>query len=325
MYVFPQMIGISIITFILIRLLPGNPASIMAGGFATEETIKAIEVKLGLDQPLYMQYFIYVKNVFNGDLGTSWYTGNPVAQDLLQRVPATLELLLLALFFAFLIGVPLGLYAAFKKGGVADRIVKNYGLLAGSLPDFWFGLILIFIFYHLLGWLPAPMGRLDLAIMVPPRVTGFLLIDSLLNGNIPALKSTVQHLILPVATLTFVNMAAIVKMTRSTVEELMDSGFLYFGQACGWKIDRSRKVALKNALPPIITITAVLFSFLFSGAVLVETVFGWGGVGQYAVQSVINSDFAPIQAFVLVAAVLNLLVYLVVDLIHFAIDPRIRT
>ena len=325
LYLMPQLLGISIVTFVLIRLLPGNPANIMAGGFATAETIKSIEQKLGLDQPMYVQYFMYISRIFKGDFGDSWYTGQTVWADLLDRVPATLELLTLALFIAFVIGVPLGVYAAFRKGGFADRIVRSYAMMAGSLPDFWVSLIFIFFFYYLFSWVPAPMGRIDISLLTPERVTSFLLIDSVIAGDWQVFKSYVQHLILPVLTLAFVNMGAIVKMTQSTIDDLIESGFIRHANALGLKPSITRRIALKNALPPIITIVAVLFNFLFSGAVLVETIFGWGGIGQYAVQSIVNSDYAPIQAFVLVATVFSLFIYLVVDLIYFMIDPRIKT
>ncbi len=324
LFLIPQLLGISLIAFTLLRLLPGNPAHIIAGGFATEETIQRIEQQLGLDQPLPIQYWYYLRNVLHGDLGTSWYTSNPVIVDFAQRIPATLELVTLSLLVAVLLGIPLGVFSAANPKGGASRLVFFYSLLSGSLPDFWVGLILIFIFYFNLGVLPAPLGRLDLSIIPPTRITGMYLVDSLLTGNGRAFISSAQHLVLPVLTLAFVNMGAILKMTRSTMEELLRSDFVYYLRASGSRDSYVMRQTLRNALPPVITITAVLYGYLLSGAVLVEAVFGWGGLGQYAVQSIANSDFAPIQGFVLVTAVFTLFLYLIVDLLYFMLDPRTR-
>ncbi len=322
-FLVPQLFGISFISFMLIRLLPGNPANIIAGGFATQETIKRIEIKMGLDKPLLTQYIIYLKNVLQGDFGTSWYTSNPVLTDFAQRVPATLELVTLSLLIALLLGIPLGVFSAARKKGWANRLVFFYSLLSGSLPDFWVGLILIFFLYYILHFLPAPLGRIDIAVPPPARITGMYLVDSLLTKDWTAFASSAKHLLMPVATLVFVNMAAIIKMTRSSMEDVLQSDFVYYLRAAGSTDGYVRRKALRNALPPVITIIAVLYGYLISGAVLVETVFGWGGLGQYAVQSITNSDFAPIQGFVLVTAILTLVLYLVVDLFYFFLDPRI--
>lgn len=324
LFIFPQLLGISFVAFMLVRLLPGNPANIIAGGFATEETIQRIEQKMGFDKPLLTQYIIYLENVSKGDFGTSWYTSNPVVVDFSQRIPATLELVTLSLFIALIIGIPLGILASGKKKNASNKLVFFYSLLSGSLPDFWVGLILIYFLYYVLNILPAPIGRIALNIPPPTTITGMYTIDSLLTGNWQALSSSVKHLIMPVMTLVFVNMAAIIKMTRSSMEDVLESDYIYYLRSNGSNNFTIMKRALRNALPPIITIVAILYGYLISGAVLVESVFGWGGLGQYAVQSIKNSDFAPIQAFVLVTAVLTLVIYLVVDLLYFILDPRIK-
>jgi len=295
----------------------------MLGPTATPEAIASLRTNLGLDHSLPVQFWIYLRNLAHGDLGTSWQTTRPVLEDLIQRFPATLELVTLGLLVAVLIGVPLGLASAFKEKGIVARIANFYGLGAGALPDFWLALVLIFVFYTLLQWAPAPLGRIDLAVIPPPPVTGVLTIDTLLAGDWNAFRSAVAHLVLPVFTLGLVNAGAILKMTQSTMEKMLQSEFSRYEVLCGMPHNLVVRHALRNALPPIVTIISVLYGFLIGGAVLVEMVFSWGGAGQYAVQGVLNSDFYPVLGFVLFSAIFSLFVYLAVDLIYFAIDPRI--
>jgi len=244
--------------------------------------------------------------------------------DLVERVPATLELITVSFLLAVLIAVPLGVLLATRGGGGAQRAVMGYGLLAGAIPDFWLALLLAFVFYFQLRWLPAPIGQLDIAISTPPFVTGMLLIDSVLAGDWEALRSHIAHLVLPVATLTLLYAAPILKMTRSSMESVLGSGFIRYSRAAGLPNSQVMRYALRNALSPVVTLVGVLYGILLSGAVLVEQVYGWGGAGQYAVQSILNSDYLAIQGFVLVAGAFALLVYLVVDIVHLLIDPRIQ-
>jgi peptide/nickel transport system permease protein len=246
-----------------------------------------------------------------------------VLEDLIQRFPATLELVTLGLLVAVLIGVPLGLASAFKAKGIVGRIANFYGLGAGALPDFWLALVLIFVFYTLLQWAPAPLGRIDLAVIPPQPITGVLTIDTLLAGDWDAFRSAVAHLVLPVLTLGLINAGPILKMTQSTMEKMLQSDFSRYEVLCGMPHRLVVRHALRNALPSIVTIISVLYGFLIGGAVLVEIVFSWGGAGQYAVQGVLNSDLYPVLGFVLFSAIFSLFVYLAVDLIYFAIDPRI--
>ncbi|MEX2236160.1 MAG: ABC transporter permease [Dehalococcoidia bacterium] len=325
LFVVPQAIGISVVTFVLVRVLPGDPALVLLGTNATESSIQAVEERLGLDKPLYEQYWLYIKDVAQGDLGTSLITGNPVREDLLDRLPATLELILLGLLLSLLIGIPLGVITALSGSkGWPDRLTSPYGLFAGSIPDFWVGLILILIFYRYLDWVPAPLGQIQIGVSPPDKITGMYVVDSVLTGNWEAFKSSGSRLILPLATLVFVYTAPIVKMTRSSMDEVLNSGFVDHFEALGLSRRSIVLKALKNALPPVVTILGVLFGYLLGGAVLVEIVFSWGGAGQYAVQAIANADFAAIQGFVLIAAVFSLLTYLVVDLLYFALDPRIK-
>jgi peptide/nickel transport system permease protein len=323
-FVVPQALGISVITFVIVRILPGNPALVLAGSTATKESIAAIERRLGLDQPIWVQYWRYLQDLAAGDLGKSLVTSQPVKDDLMQRLPATFELIFFGLLLAVLIGVPLGVLAAVKGGTIAHRLATPYGLLAGSIPDFWVGLILILVFYSYLGWAPAPLGQLPTGADPPTQVTGMYVIDAVLTGSWPAFRSAVAHLILPLVTLVFVYMAPLVKMTRSSMDEVLRSPFVERLESLGLGRGLVLRRALRNALPPVVTIVGVLVGYLLGGAVLIEIVFSWGGAGQYAVQAIVNSDFAAIQGFVLVAAAFSLLVYLAVDLLYFAMDPRIR-
>ena len=230
----------------------------------------------------------------------------------------------LSLLLALLIGVPLGVAGAKNTHGVLRTIADYYGLLAGSLPDFWFALVLIFFFYTMLGIAPPPLGRIDFAVLPPNPVTGSLLIDSLIEGNWRAFGNAAGHLVLPVLALGVINAGPILKMTQSTMERMLEADFSKYAEMCGLPRNVVVRNALRNALPSIVTIVSVLYGFLIGGAVLVEIVFSWGGAGQYAVQGVLNADLNPVMGFVLYSAILSLVVYLLVDLIYFAIDPRTR-
>lgn len=323
-FVGPQLIGILLVTFLLLKLIPGDPAVMMLGPFATDEGLARLRAELGLDRSIVEQFGIYLWRVLHWDLGTSWQTTMPVTSDLAQRFPATLELVTLSLLLALAIGLPLGVVGARNKDGIVRKFADYYGLAAGALPDFWFGLVLIFVFYTMLGMVPAPLGRIDFTIIPPPDVTGSLLIDSLISGNWAALSNAAGHLVLPVLTLGIINAAPILKMTVSTMERMLEADFSRYAEMCGLPRNVVARKALRNSLPSIITIVSVLYGFLIGGAVLVEIVFSWGGAGQYAVQGVLNADLNPVLGFVLYSAILSLVIYLIVDLIYFAIDPRMR-
>jgi len=323
-FVIPQLIGILLVSFLLLKLIPGDPAVMMLGPFATDEGLARLRAELGLDRSIVEQFGFYLWRVLHGDLGTSWQTTMPVTYDLAQRFPATLELVTLSLLLALAIGLPLGVVAARNRTGIVRKIADYYGLAAGALPDFWFALVLIFVFYTILGVAPAPLGRIDFTIIPPPHITGSLLIDSLLTGNWAALRNVAGHLVLPVLTLGIINAAPILKMTQSTMDRMLEADFSRYAEMCGLPRNVVVRKALRNSLPSVITIVSVLYGFLIGGAVLVEIVFSWGGAGQYAVQGVLNADLNPVLGFVLYSAILSLVIYLLVDLIYFAIDPRTR-
>lgn len=324
LFVVPQLVGILFVSFLMVKLIPGDPAVLMLGPFATPEGLAQLRAELGLDRSIIEQFLIYLGKVLQGDLGMSWQTTMPVTQDLAQRFPATLELVTLGLLVALLIGIPLGVAGARYKRGALRAGADYYGLLAGALPDFWLALVLIYVFYTLLGWAPAPLGRIDLAILPPEPVTGALLIDSLIAGNWEAFHSAASHLVLPVLTLGLINAGPILKMTQATTERMLEADFSRYAELCGLPYRVVVRQAFRNALPSVITIVSVLYGFLIGGAVLVEIVFSWGGAGQYAVQGVLNADLNPVLGFVLYSAVLSLFIYLLVDLVYFFIDPRTR-
>jgi ABC-type dipeptide/oligopeptide/nickel transport system permease component len=323
-FVGPQLIGILLVSFLLLKLIPGDPAVMMLGPFATDDGLARLRTELGLDRSIVEQFGIYLWRVLHGDLGSSWQTTMPVTSDLAQRFPATLELVTLSLLLALVIGLPLGVAGARNKSGVLRKIADYYGLVASALPDFWFGLVLIFVLYTMLGVVPAPLGRIDFTVIPPPEVTGSLLIDSLVSGNWTALRNAAGHLVLPVLTLGLINAAPILKMTQSTMERMLEADFSRYAEMCGLPRRVVVRNALRNSLPSVITIVSVLYGFLIGGAVLVEIVFSWGGAGQYAVQGVLNADLNPVLGFVLYSAILSLVIYLLVDLIYFALDPRMR-
>jgi ABC-type dipeptide/oligopeptide/nickel transport system permease component len=329
LFFLPQIVGILLVTFIFVRMIPGDPAKLMAGPLMPEEGVELIRERMGLNKPLPIQFFYYIRNVAHGDLGVSWYTGNPVMDDIRVRLPATIELLGLALLATFLIMLPIAIKSASMGKGVVQRVSRKvfygYGMAASAFPDFWLGLILIFIFYAALGWAPAPVGQLDIQLSAPTRITGMYLVDGLLTGNWPVFISSLTHLILPVFVLTFVYGGVICKMAIVTATEVQNSEHINFAKVSGLPVSKIEGYVTRAVYPPVATITAVTWAFLIGGAVLVETVFSWGGFGQYAVQSIINSDFAAIQGVVLISALLNLIIYILVDMIYFWVDPRIKS
>jgi ABC-type dipeptide/oligopeptide/nickel transport system permease component len=320
----PQVLGVTTLVFILVRLLPGDPAYLIAGSLATQDVINSVREQLGLNRPIWEQYLIYVGNVLRGDFGRSWLTSSQVSQDILQRFPATLELITLALILAFCIALPLGMMTALKPGGIADRIASVYGMLAGAMPDFWWALVLVFVLFGKLQVVPAPIGRIDIAISPPPQVTGLYTIDSILAANWEALQSSLAHLALPAFTLAFVYAGPILKMTRATMSQVLLSNFIMYARASGLPSSTVTRYALRNALLPVITMTGITYGYLIGGAVLIEQIFAWGGLGQYAVQAITSSDYLAVSGVVLATTIFSLLIYLTVDLLYLAVDPRIR-
>lgn len=320
-----QLFGLVTVVFILIQLLPGDPRYLLAGPLATDQQLANLTVQLGLDQPIYVRYFRYVASLAQGDLGYSWYTGTPVTEELARRFPATLELVLAAFALILITAIPLGIASAISRHPVISKGVFGYGMVAGSLPDFWWGLMMILIFFVALGWAPAPIGRLDLLVSPPERITGLYTVDSALTGNWAALGSSLGHLVLPASTLAFVYGGQIVKMTRTKVAQAMGSGTIRYAKASGWSDGQVQRSALRIGLLPVMTLSSLTLGYLIGGAVLIETVFSWGGLGQYAVQAIVSSDYFAVTGAVLATATFALIVYLVLDVLTLVADPRIRS
>jgi ABC-type dipeptide/oligopeptide/nickel transport system permease component len=321
----PSIIGVIIVTFLLTRVLPGDPAAYFAGPAATPQAIEDVRRSLGLDKSLPEQFVRYVTELSRGDFGKSLTSGQPVRSDIAQRLPASAELTLVGLIISMLIAVPLGIAAAVKQGSFIDHACRMIATAGVSLPVFFTGLILVYVFYYLLGWSPAPLGRLDVFYSAPPHVTGFYLIDSLLAGEFETFRASLSQLILPAATLAIFALAPITRMTRASMLAVLGSDFVRTARANGLT-PRTVIVtyAFRNAMLPVITTLGMVFSFLLGANVLVEKVFAWPGIGSYAIEALIASDFAPVQGFVLVMAIMYVLLNLTIDLLYGVIDPRVR-
>jgi len=316
--------GVSLITFTISHLIPGDPARLIAGERAPDNVVERIRADLGLDAPLPVQYWRYIGAAIRGDLGTSIRTRRPVAQDLLIFFPATMELAACALIFAIAVGIPLGIASALWKNSAVDHFVRLLAVSGISTPAFWLGLLLILLFYRHLQWLPGG-GRIDPALSVPPSRTGFLLIDSLLAGDGHAFVSSLRYLMLPTLTLGLVHMGIIARQIRSAMLECLTQDYIRTARANGLSSFAIVFVqALPNALIPSITVIGLSLGDLLYGAVLTETVFAWPGMGSYVVESIQSLDFPAIMGFTLVVSIAYVLVNLAVDLAYMLVDPRIR-
>ncbi|RYJ04020.1 MAG: ABC transporter permease [Acetobacteraceae bacterium] len=321
----PALVAVVIVTFILTRVLPGDTATYFAGPTASAESIAQIRTALGLDRPLPEQFWSYVVALFHGDLGMSLTTGQPVLVDILARLPASAELTLCGLMLAMSIAIPLGILAAVKQGSLADHACRVIVTAGVSLPVFFTGLLLVYVFYFLLGWSPAPLGRLDAFASAPPTVTGFYLIDAALAGDWETWRSALAQLVLPAATLGLFALAPIARITRASMLAVLGAEFIRTARASGLASNTViLTYALRNALLPVVTTLGMVFSFLLGANVLVEKVFAWPGIGSYAVEALIASDGAPVQGFVLTMAILYVALNLTIDLVNRALDPRAR-
>jgi len=320
----PVVVGVVVISFLLTRALPGDPAAYFAGPAADEASIAQIREVLGLDKPLLQQFFIYAGELLRGDLGTSISTGQSVGEDLASRLPASLELTLTALTISCAVALPLGILAATRPGSWIDHLCRVIVTAGVSLPTFFTGIVLIYVFYYLLGVAPSPLGRLDFIYIAPEQVTGFYLIDAAIAGEWGTWLGALKQLILPALTLALFTLAPIARMTRAAMLSALSSDFIRTARAAGLT---QRKVlfgyALRNALLPVITTLGMVFSFTLGANVLVEKVFAWPGIGSYAVEALVVSDYAAVQGFVLAMALLFVVLNLVIDIAYALIDPRI--
>jgi peptide/nickel transport system permease protein len=321
----PNLAGVIVVTFLLTRAIPGDPAAYFAGASATTEAVEQIRQQLGLDRPLVEQFFHYVADLARGDLGLSLTTGQPVLQELMARLPASLELVLLALLLACAVAIPLGVAAATRPGSWIDQLARLVTTAGVSLPTFFTGLLLAYVFYFLLGWAPSPLGRLDPMFSPPPTVTGLYLVDAALAGDRALWWAAAKQLVLPVLTMAIFVLAPIARMTRASMLAVLSSDFVRTARASG--LSRGTvlvRYALRNALLPVVTTLGMVFGFMIGSSVVIEKVFGWPGVGSYAIDALTASDYAPVQGFVLAMGILFVLLNLLIDVLYVVIDPRVK-
>jgi peptide/nickel transport system permease protein len=336
----PTLLGLSLVTFVLLRLIPGDPARVMLGEHATAEEIAHFRADAGLDRPLLIQYMHYAASLARGDWGRSIQTNLPVLSELAQRLPATIELSLGAMAIACALGIPAGVQAACRRSSPADLLATGGSLVGVSMPLFWLGLLLSYLFGYKLGWLP-PSGRLTIGdpswSQTPPGqsiaglavagdfISNFYILNSILTANFTALADALRHLILPALTLSMVPLAVIIRMTRACLLDVLAEDYVRTARAKGLP---ERAVlfghAMKNALPPILTVIGLQLGSLFSGAILTETVFSWPGMGQLIVDRVLARDYPAVQGVVLVVALLFILINMATDVCAAYLNPRIR-
>jgi ABC-type dipeptide/oligopeptide/nickel transport system permease component len=321
----PNLLGIVLITFLLTRALPGDPAAFFAGPAGTQEAVEQVREKLGLNRTMPEQFWLYLRALAGGDLGQALSTGQPVLQELLTRLPASLELVLASLVFAVAVAVPLGMSAARRPNSWIDHACRLVTTAGVSLPTFFTGLLLAYLLYFLLGWAPSPIGRLDPYLTPPPTVTGLYTVDSLIARDPALFIASAKQMLLPVLTLGIFVLAPLARMTRASMLSVLSADFVRTARASGLGSGTVMvRYALRNALLPVVTTMGMVFSFLLGMSVIVEKVFAWPGVGSFALEALVASDYAPVQGFVLTMAVLYTLLNLAIDLLYVVIDPRVR-
>lgn len=318
----PTLLGLLALTFVISRVIPADPVALIAGDTATPDQVEALRRQLGYDRPLPVQFVAYVGGLLRGDMGTSLYTTRPIADDLAHRLPATIELTLVAMVVSVAVGIPLGVLSALWRNSLLDHALRVVTVSGLAIASFWLGIMLQLLFAMRLGWTPLT-GRLEG--FPPPGVTGLILVDGVLAWDWATVGSALNHLALPAATLAFPALATLVRFTRAGVLDVMQSSFVLYERAMG--LPRSVivwKYILRNALTSTVTQIGLLFGILLAGAVVTEAVFDWPGIGTYAVNSIIRSDYNGVMGFTVWAGAIFLVVNLLVDVAHTLIDPRER-
>jgi peptide/nickel transport system permease protein len=320
------LLSVSVITFVISRVVPSNPAALWVGPHPTKEQMAAARIKLGLDKPLHVQYFRYMDDLLHGDFGVSVESHQPILTDLKTYLPATLELVITGMIMAVLIGIPLGVLSGAKKDSLLDHTSRLLAVAGVSVPTFWMGLLLQFFFFGKLKLLPLG-GRVDRAISLydpVQQITGFYVMDSLISGNWPALRSTFVHLILPAFTLGTYAIGLTIRMTRSTMIEVLEEKYITAARAAGIP-ERTIlfRLALKNAIVPTLTVLALSFVYSLTGALLVEVIFAWPGLGNYVTRAILSLDFPVIMAVTLVVTIFYVFINLFLDILQTFLDPRV--
>ena len=322
------LIGVLTITFALSRVLPGSPIEMMLGQHATPEQIRIAKAEYGLDKSIPVQYYHYVKGIFQGDFGVSLRTRQPVLNDLLERVTATFELTTLAVILVIVLGIPLGILSAVRQNTLSDHITRSFSIAGMALPIFLVGMVLQMVFYGWLKWLPL-QGRMNVEILLDypfDRVTGIHLLDTLFAGQWPAFKSALLHLVLPVSTLTLASLSIVIRITRNTMVEVLSQDYIQTARAFGLS-DRLiyYRYALRATLIPMMTVIGLTYGFMLGGSVVVEYIFDWPGLGGYAVGAIVKNDFPAVMGVTLFLATIYLSINLIVDLLYHVVDPRLRS
>jgi peptide/nickel transport system permease protein len=319
----PSLLGVTVMVFVISHVVPADPVGIALGPEATQEQISAMREAWGLNQPLYVQYGIFLKNMVQGDLGYSLVSKRAVTEELGYYFPATFELTTASMVLSLILGILVGIVSAVHRNRLFDHLTRSYCLFGISMPVFWLGLLLLLLFYVKLGWLPGG-GRIADGVEVE-RISGLLILDSLLTGNWEALGSSLVHLVLPAFCLSSSFLATISRIARSSVLQVIREDYIRTARAKGVpEFLVMGKHVLRNSLLPVITISGILYGQLLGGAVLTETIFSWPGMGRYVVRSILYLDFQPILGFTVVVAVLYALANLVVDLLYSVVNPQIR-
>ncbi|MGJ5179289.1 ABC transporter permease subunit [Bradyrhizobium oligotrophicum] len=322
--VIPTFLGITLLVFVLIRLIPGDPIETMAGERGIDPArLAQLRKDYGFDQPVLVQYGLYLSRLAQGDLGRSIVTHEPVISEFQSLFPATIELSVCAILFALCLGLPAGIIAAVKRNSIFDHGVMGISLTGYSMPIFWWGLLLILLFSVQLGWTPVS-GRIAVQYYIEP-VTGFLLIDTLLEGDIEAFRSALSHLVLPTIVLGTVPLAVIARMTRSAMLEVLGEDYIRTARAKGLPPFRVIAIhALRNALIPVVTVIGLQIGVLFTGAILTETIFSWPGVGKWLIEGINRRDYPVLQGGTLLIGAIVMMINLLVDVTYGLINPRIR-
>ena len=316
--------GVTLMTFIIVRMVPADPARAAAGLEAREEQVEEMRRRMGLDRPIPEQYFLYMKGLIQGNWGTSGRTQRPVLDEIAQFLPATVELVVTATIFALIIGIPMGILAALKSRSILDRFLQSLAIAGGAMPRFWLALVMQIVFFLYLRWFPI-CCRYDILKTAPDTITGLYLVDTMIQGDWAAFKTVVHHLFLPAFTLCIAQLANLVLITRKSFVNELRQDYVRTAYAKGL---HERTIILlhvfKNASIPIMTITGLQLGWLFSGAVLVEVVFAWPGIGKYAVDAISFVDFNAVMGVTLVTALIFILINFIVDISYTLVDPRIK-
>ncbi|CAJ64804.1 MULTISPECIES: ABC transporter permease [Frankia] len=319
-----QLLVFAAVSFLLVQSIPGDPVAVLTGGQADRANYAAIQKQLGLDGSLLHQLLRYLGHTVQLDLGNSIMTGRPVAHEFSDRLPATIELALMSLFFSILLAVGLSYLAVVRPRNPLSYVVRGYARVAGGLPDFAIGVAAVFVFYATLHWAPAPLGRLGSGVDDVPKVTGLPFLDTLLTGHLDATWSMAGHLVLPVGTLVISQAGVLVKMLIAGLEEAVDAPPTRFRIASGASRAMVRASLFRRALPPAVTTSGTLFGYALGGAVIVESIFGFTGIGGYLGDAVSSGDIPAMQGFLVIVAAVSLVVFLIVDLVNMSLDPRRR-